>query len=107
VGARARRTDVAHAAIRDELRQAGFSVQDTSGVGAGFPDLICSRQLITVLVEVKTRRFEGSLKKATHYLTPAQRKFHAGWHGWIITAFTTQEVLDDFKLLAKRVGCIR
>jgi hypothetical protein len=107
VAVRAKRTDSAHASIRDELRQAGFSVHDTSGLGSGFPDLICSRQWITFLVEVKSKRSPGAQMRPLHYLTPAQRKFHAAWRGWIITAFSTQEVLDDFKLLVKRVGMLR
>jgi hypothetical protein len=49
------KVDINHGIIRDGLRQAGYFVWDTSGVGDDFPDLLAvSKSGITVLLEVKT-----------------------------------------------------
>ena len=49
------KVDINHGIIRDGLRQAGYFVYDTSGVGKDFPDLlVVSKSGIAVLLEVKT-----------------------------------------------------
>ena len=50
----AKRTDANHAEIRDALRQMGFSVRDTSGIGNGYPDLtVTARAGRKVFLEIK------------------------------------------------------
>jgi Holliday junction resolvase len=98
---RAARTDLNHRTIVSELRAAGFAVQDTSQLGHGFPDLCISRGTVTALVEVKSKR---GLKTAVERLGQAQKEFHANWKGWIITAFSTDDVLNDWRTISKRVG---
>ncbi len=67
---RAARTDNNHAEIRDGLRDAGYPVHDTSGIGGGFPDLMVESKAsdpIFVLMEVKTEKGK---------FTSAQKRFH-------------------------------
>jgi Holliday junction resolvase len=100
---RAARTDKTHATIRDELREAGFSVVDASQVGRDFPDLVIGKHGITALVECKS-----SKKVRMHAgdgLSEGQRKFRSEWKGSsVIVSETTQGVLDAFHLITKRVG---
>lgn len=72
---RAARTDSNHGEIRESFRKMGFAVVDTSRMGAGFPDLIISRSLITAAIEIKRDR------KAK--LTPDQMTFHRDWKGHV------------------------
>lgn len=55
MGKRSRgKVDKNHGIIRDGLRQSGYFVVDTSGVGKDFPDLlVVSKADRTVLLEVK------------------------------------------------------
>lgn len=98
---RAKRTDTAHRTILSELRQAGFAVADTSSLGGGFPDAVISRNFLTALLEIKSKR---GRKTAQERLREAQKDFHSTWKGPIIVAFTTADVLFDWRLLTKRVG---
>ena len=67
------RTDANQTEIVEALRKRGVSVAITSAVGNGFPDLVCSWQGRTVLLEVKRSEKEK--------LTPDQVKFFEGWRG--------------------------
>ena len=99
---RAARTDKTHASIRDELREAGFSVADTSALGKSFPDLVAGKHGINILIECKTPR---GRKTALERFSEDQTEFRAAWRGGQpIPAYCTQDVLDAFRLMVKRVG---
>ncbi len=53
---RAARVDANHGSIVKALRRVGCLVVDTSRVGHGFPDLVCSMRRRVFLIEVKTAR---------------------------------------------------
>lgn len=91
--------DKFHAQISTELREAGFSVSDTSRVGASFPDLAIARNGVCALVELKTPR---GLKTALERRTEGQIKFGKEWKGPIIVAYNSSQVISDFALLMKR-----
>jgi len=85
--------DANHDEIKQAYIDAHFSVIDTAGVGAGFPDLVVGgyhQQLeipYTALVEVKTEA--GQLR-------PNQRNLHETWRGAIFTVRTREEALRVF-----------
>jgi hypothetical protein len=74
---RAARTDGNHAHIVDGLRKVGAHVEDTSGVGDGFPDLVVGYRGKWHLIEVK----DGDLPPSERRLTPKQKVWHALVHG--------------------------
>ena len=99
---RAARQDTTHRTIRDELREAGFSVFDTSPMGFGFPDLVIGKHGLNMLVECKTPK---GRKSAQERLSDDQVTFRDNWRGSKpIAAYTTDDVLFAFRLLTKRVG---
>lgn len=69
----AKRVDLNHAEIVKTLRSQGASVFDASGIGRGFPDLVCGINNKTVLIEIKS----SENKK----FTQAQLKFMNDWSG--------------------------
>ena len=73
------KVDKNHGIIRDGLRQVGYYVRDTSGVGKDFPDLlVVSKSGIAVLLEVKTGRAyptEGQVLFLFRYPGPASLVF--------------------------------
>lgn len=95
------RKDNQHAQIVAELLQSGFAVADTYQAGAGFPDLVISRNGLNVLCEIKT---QTGLKTALDRLRPSQVLFQARWKGPIITAFSASEIVHSFNMLLKRNG---
>ena len=70
---RAARVDANHKEITSTLRQCGWTVHDTSGVGGGFPDLVVGKAGRLVLVEIK----DGSKKPSARRLTKAEAAFWA------------------------------
>ena len=70
---RAARVDANHAGITSTLRQCGWVVHDTSGVGGGFPDLVIAKAGRLVLVEIK----DGAKKPSARRLTKAEAAFWA------------------------------
>lgn len=66
------RTDANHAEVIGWFLELGCTVQDTSQVGLGFPDIVLGTVGRTVLVEIKTADGE---------LLPSQRTFNAKWRG--------------------------
>jgi len=50
----AHKTDTTQSAIVQAFRQAGWSVQDTSAVGGGAPDLFVAKRGVTIAIEAKT-----------------------------------------------------
>lgn len=69
---RAAKVDRNHGEIRDALRQIGIVVYDSSRVGGGFPDLVCSFGGFTMLVEVKDGK---------NGFTADQESFAGDWKG--------------------------
>lgn len=69
---RARRVDANHSEIVRALRAIGCSVDDTSRVAGGFPDLTVGYRGRTLVLEVKS----GAGK-----LTPAQVAWHSAYRG--------------------------
>lgn len=86
----AARTDANHAAIRDGLRASGCTVADTSGAGAGFPDLAVGLRSRNYLLEIK----DGAKPPSTRKLTPDQVKFHSAWRGQVHVVTTLGEALQ-------------
>lgn len=68
----ARRTDLNHAELVREMREAGLCVIDLSRVGNGVPDLLVSNSDEMWLVEVKSPK--GKMHER-------QRQWHDDWRG--------------------------
>lgn len=74
---RARRVDANHGQIINAFRALGFSVADTSKLGAGFPDAVIARQGRTAVVEIK----DGKKPPSARVLTKPEMKFRDAWSG--------------------------
>jgi hypothetical protein len=65
---RAKRVDLNHAEIRDNLRAHGYTVFDTHDMGGGFPDLVVqSKTHISILVEIKRPGEELTAKEVVFF----------------------------------------
>jgi len=84
---RAPRLDGNHHEIADYLRNLGWSVVSTAGLGNGFPDLIVGRPGYSCLIEVK----DGSLPPSARKLTLDEKRFAERWTGPYIVATSPQE----------------
>jgi Holliday junction resolvase len=101
----ASKVDSTHASIRDGLRKAGFSVFDTSKLGAGFVDLVVGKWGQTYLVEVKTPR---GRKTALQRLGAAQAAFRDTWNGGpVIAAYSLQDAIYAVNMHLKRTGWVK
>lgn len=78
---RAARKDANQSEIEAALKAVGAEVEDTSGVGGGFPDLIVSFGEIFML-EVK----DGRKPKSAQKLTKAQIAFHKRFPVDVVTS---------------------
>jgi len=78
---RAARVDAHHAEITGTLRQCGWVVHDTSGTGAGFPDLLAGKAGRLVMIEVK----DGAKPPSARRLTQDEALFHAKFAGAGVT----------------------
>jgi len=87
---RAARVDGNQSAIVDGLRAAGVSVFVTSGIGGGFPDLVCSYAGRNYLIEVK----DPTKPKADRQLTPEQVKFRDSWQGQYAVVESLEQALQ-------------
>ena len=87
---RAARVDDNHGEIVNAFKACGFVVRDTSAVGDGFPDLVCSRAGRTILVEIKDGKKPPSARK----LTEAQIEFHSTWRGTIYIVSCLEDVMQ-------------
>lgn len=85
---RAAKVDGNHSEIVKHLRQLGMSVADTSRLGGGFPDLVVSWRMVTILVEVKDPKQPPSKRR----LTEDEQRFHSGWKGQIAVVENAAEV---------------
>lgn len=93
---RARKIDDNQKEIVAMLRMCGFSVAITSGLGKGFPDIICGARGQNFLFEIK----DGEKCKSKQKLTPDEKEFHDKWRGQITVISNIDEALE---YLRKRV----
>lgn len=84
---RAAKVDESHNEVVRALRKAGVFVFDTSAVGRGFPDLVCSYAGFTVLVEVKSPK--GTVRDS-------QREFRSRFPGSLILVRSGEEAVREF-----------
>lgn len=83
----ARKVDAIQPDVVKALRACGVSVHIASGVGAGFPDLVCGSHNRTWLIECKA---------AGGKLNPDQEKWWAGWRG---EAYVVQSVGEALRTI--------
>jgi Holliday junction resolvase len=76
---RAAKIDANQRDIVDYLRARGVSVAITSGIGDGFPDLVCGFRGKNILLELK----DGDKVLSQQKLTAKQIVFHSLWRGQI------------------------
>lgn len=93
---RAKRVDANHGEIIKAFRKLGFAVFDTSSIGNGFGDCVISRQMKTAVIEIK----DGEKPPSARELTPAEKKFRAGWNG----IYFIVESLKDVERIANDWG---
>jgi Holliday junction resolvase len=87
--AKAHKTDNNQREIVEVLRACGFSVSVTSSAGDGFPDLVAGKHGVNYLIEVK--RLGGKL-------TPRQIKWHDGWRGQVVVAYSVDDLQDILQI---------
>lgn len=84
-----KRVDLNQKTIVEELRRNGFSVLHIHTIGHGCPDILVSKNGISVLVEIK--------KDKKSLLTEDEKRFHSTWQGCILTVTTAQDIINHFK----------
>lgn len=94
---RAARQDGNHDAIESVFRAAGFSIQDTSMVGNGCPDLFAAINGQTVAIEIK----DPSQPPSKRRFTPSQKRWHAAWKGRAHVVETVEQALMLIDLYRK------
>ena len=87
------RTDTNHTEVIGWFLELGCTVQDTSQVGLGFPDIVVGLVGRTVLVEIKTE--DGDL-------LPSQKTFNAKWRGEQPVLVRTQQDCIDLVTRIRR-----
>ena len=90
---RAARVDGNHAEVIAAFRKLGFSVADTSKLGAGFPDCVVARFKRTAVVEIK----DGSKVPSARRLTVPECIFKDGWLGTYLIVESIKDVTDIAK----------
>lgn len=106
---RSGRRDTTHAAVRDGLRELGWSVWDTGGVGDGFPDLVVGIGNGTQWPMPPPPNARGVVCDGENYfvevkspggtLEDSQQEFAWRWRGNYIAAETAQEAADAIQAL--------
>jgi hypothetical protein len=66
-----------------------LSVAITSGLGAGFPDVVVGYRGFNFMFEIK----DPTKPKADQELTDDQRKFHDGWRGQVLKVCSLKEII--------------
>jgi Holliday junction resolvase len=87
---KAHRIDDNQKQIVNYLREHHISVAVTSGMGKGFPDLVCGYRGKNILLEIK----DGKKPVYAQALTPEQHLWHHGWRGQIAVVNTPEMALD-------------
>ena len=72
------------------FRDLGWIVAHTHMVGAGFPDIVCSRSGTTILVEIK----DGAKPPSARKLTKPEQEFHQLWQGALHIVESVEEVFE-------------
>lgn len=87
---KAKRVDKNQKEIVEQLRELGYSVEYCYQVGKGFPDFIIGFYgKFTIPVELKSK---GGI------LTEDEIKFHSRYKGYIIVAYSLEEILEKIQL---------
>lgn len=87
------RTDANHAEILQAFRQFGFSVADTSRLGAGFPDCVIAKFKRTAVCEIK----DGTKPPSARRLTQPEVEFCATWKGTYLLVESIADVMKVHK----------
>jgi hypothetical protein len=91
----AARTDANQKQIVEALRKAGYTVEVTSQVGKGFPDIIvggihkATGKRANWLLEIK----DGSQPPSKRKLTPDETAWHEKWRGLVFVVNNLEEAL--------------
>lgn len=94
---RAARQDANHGAIVEAFQKAGWHVEDMSGVGNGFPDLIAIKHGRVAFIEVK----DGQKSPSRRRLTPdeeAKATEFAAAGAWIHVIESVEQALRLMQL---------
>lgn len=83
--------------LRQQLLKCGWQVVFTTSQGNGFPDAVCYREPIMVMVEFKIERPVDSLTQ----LSKDQIRFHEIWRGAPI--YIVRSHVDCFELYKKEL----
>lgn len=86
---RAAKVDANQAEIVRVLRQLGASVEVTSGLGKGYPDLTVGYRGANYLLELKDGRKPPSARR----LTPDEVAWHESWRGQVAVVKDLDEAL--------------
>lgn len=86
---RAKRTDANQKIIVEMFRKLGFSVFVSSSIGHGFPDIVCGKNGINLLVEIK----DGDKPPSARKLTEEEEKFRESWNGQYCVVTCVEEVM--------------
>lgn len=79
------------------LRDKGVTVAITSGMGKGFPDLVCGYKKKNILLELK----DGNKPPSAQILTPEQRLWHLTWNGQIAVVNTPEAAWAEIEKQTK------
>jgi hypothetical protein len=89
----AAKVDANQQEIVEGLRRCGWSVQVTSGVGKGFPDLVVGalgrNGRVNIFLEVK----DGNKPPSARQLTKDQVEWHSRWRGQVAVVNSTEEAI--------------
>lgn len=86
---RAARTDNNQVAIVSILRAVGATVEITSDVGRGFPDLVVGYAGVNHLLEVKNPDVNASHRR----LSADEARWHSEWRGRAVVVHNADEAL--------------
>jgi hypothetical protein len=92
----AARTDANQKQIVEALRKLGYSVEVTSQVGKGFPDIIvggihkATGKRANWLLEIK----DGSQPPSKRKLTPDEVLWHERWRGIVFVVNSVEEAIN-------------
>ena len=86
---RAGRTDTNQTEIVEAFRSLGCSVNITSNVSHGFPDIVVGVCGLNLLVEIK----DGQKIPSKRKLTPDEQKWHDEWRGQKVIVESVDNVI--------------
>ncbi|MBF7685930.1 hypothetical protein I2F17_08890 [Acinetobacter sp. B10A] len=86
---RAAKVDANQTEIVKALRQIGCTVEHLHSVGRGCPDLLCGKNGINYLLEVK----DGQKVKSQRKLTSDQVVWHQSWRGRVYVVESVEQAI--------------